>query len=137
MTVDFVQSPATVQSVARLGRPSVAHATATGKLLLAFGGYGLPVRPERYTERTLTEPDELRAEIERIRERGYSEAVGEREEGLHALAAPIWGRERELAGMLGVQGPGHRFARQAMRAALPALLERAEAADLWPRRART
>ena len=38
MTVDFVQSPASVQSVARIGRPSVAHATATGKVFLAFGG---------------------------------------------------------------------------------------------------
>src|SRR5688572_21535343 len=37
VTVDFVQSAASVQSVARLGRPSIAHATATGKVLLAFG----------------------------------------------------------------------------------------------------
>ena len=33
VTVDFVQSPSSVQGVARLGRPSVAHATATGKVL--------------------------------------------------------------------------------------------------------
>ena len=38
ITVDFVQSASSVQSVARLGRPSVAHATATGKVALAFGG---------------------------------------------------------------------------------------------------
>ena len=42
VTVDFVQSPSSVQGVAQLGRPSVAHATATGKVLLAFGGIGLP-----------------------------------------------------------------------------------------------
>jgi DNA-binding IclR family transcriptional regulator len=127
VTVDFVQSPSTVQSVARLGRPSVAHATATGKLLLAFGGQALPERPERYTDRTLTDPAELGAEIARVRERGYAEAVGEREEGLNALAAPIWGPQRELAGMLGVQGPALRLGRAAMRAALPVLLERAAA----------
>lgn len=127
VTVDFVGSPSTVQSVARLGRPSVAHATATGKLLLAFGGQEPPEPPERYTERTLVAPDELSDEIARVRERGYAEAIGEREEGLHALAAPIWGPQQELAGMLGVQGPGLRFGRAAMRAALPVLLERAEA----------
>jgi DNA-binding IclR family transcriptional regulator len=127
VTVDFVQSPSTVQSVARLGRPSVAHATATGKLLLAFGGQDVPVRPERYTERTMTAPDELAEEVARVRGSGYSEAVGEREEGLHALAAPIWNPQGELAGMLGVQGPGLRFGRAAMRAALPLLLERAGA----------
>src|SRR5919201_1968082 len=37
VTVDFVQSALSVQSVARLGRPSVAHATAAGKVLLGFG----------------------------------------------------------------------------------------------------
>ena len=128
VTVDFVQSPSTVQSVARLGRPSVAHATATGKLLLAFGGLEPPERPERFTERTLVEPDELGREITRVRERGYAEAVGEREQGLHALAAPIWGAQRELAGMLGVQGPGRRASTGApCGPLLPALLERAEA----------
>ena len=36
ITVDFVRSPASVQSVAQIGRPSVPHATAAGKVLLAF-----------------------------------------------------------------------------------------------------
>jgi DNA-binding IclR family transcriptional regulator len=125
VTVDFVQSPSSIQSVARLGRPSVAHATATGKLLLAFGGQEAPARPERYTDRTLIDPTALASEIESVRERGYAEAVGEREEGLNALAAPIWSPQRELAGMLGVQGPDLRLDRAAMRTALPMLLERA------------
>ena len=33
VTVDFVQSAASIQSVARVGRPSVAHATAVGKVV--------------------------------------------------------------------------------------------------------
>ena len=37
ITVDFVQSASSVQSVARVGRPSVAHATAAGKVGLTFG----------------------------------------------------------------------------------------------------
>jgi IclR family acetate operon transcriptional repressor len=127
VTVDFIQSPSSIQSVARLGRPSVAHATATGKVLLAFGGQPVPEDPERYTDRTLTDPAALAKEIERIRERGYAEAVGEREEGLNALAAPIWSPRFELAGMLGVQGPEPRLGRAAMRSALPMLLERAAA----------
>src|SRR5262249_36669417 len=42
VTVDFVLSPSTVQSVARVGRPSIAHATATGKVMLAFGTVDVP-----------------------------------------------------------------------------------------------
>src|SRR5690242_3222130 len=38
VTIDFVASSSAVASVARLGRPSVAHATAAGKVMLAFGG---------------------------------------------------------------------------------------------------
>ena len=56
VTVDFVVSPAAVASVARVGRPSVAHATATGKVMLAFGPSVPRGRPlERYTDRTIVE----------------------------------------------------------------------------------
>ena len=37
-TLDFVQSPLTVRSVAEVGRTSAAHATAVGKVFLAHGG---------------------------------------------------------------------------------------------------
>src|SRR3954466_10549065 len=37
VTVDFVAAESSVMSVARLGRPSVGHATAAGKVVLAFG----------------------------------------------------------------------------------------------------
>src|SRR5213082_1412210 len=42
VTVDFAQSASSVQSVAHVGRPSIGHATATGKVLLAFGEAGVP-----------------------------------------------------------------------------------------------
>lgn len=128
ITVDFVQSAASVQSVARLGRPSVAHATAAGKALLAFGGRGLPPGPlERFTVRTIVDPGALAREVAAVRKRGWARAESEREEDLNALAAPVFGARGELAAILGVQGPGGRFDRQAMRAALPLLLERARA----------
>lgn len=128
VTVDFVQSGASVQSVARLGRPSVAHATATGKVALAFGGRELPRGPLRvYTERTITDAAALAAEIERVRERGWAQAIGEREDGLNAVAAPVWDSRGALAAILGVQGPAPRFGARAMRAALDPLQERAAA----------
>jgi DNA-binding IclR family transcriptional regulator len=126
ITVDFVQSEASVQSVARVGRPSIAHATATGKVLLAFGGVRLPKPPlEVFTPRTITDSRALEREIRRCRERGYAEAAGEREEELNAIAAPVFEARGSLAAILGVQGPASRFDRAAMREALPALLARA------------
>lgn len=128
VTVDFVQSPSSVQSVARVGRPSVAHATATGKVMLAFGGRELPAGPlRRFTERTITERAALAREIEAVRERGWAQALEEREPDLNALAAPVRSASGELAAILGVQGPASRFAGERMEAAVPALLERARA----------
>ena len=125
ITVDFVRSPASVQSVAEIGRPSVAHATATGKVMLAFGDVNLASPLEPYTRRTITEPDALAAELARVRRRGWAQSVGEREDDLNAIAAPIWDSRGALAAILGVQGPSTRFNTHAMRAALEPLLERA------------
>jgi DNA-binding IclR family transcriptional regulator len=128
VTVDFVQSGSSVQSVARLGRPSVAHATATGKVLLAFGGVLLPTgKLERFTPRTLTDPRKLATAVERVRAQGWAEAAGERERDLNAVASPIFGAEGRLAGILGLQGPGGRFDRPARRAAVDPLIGRANA----------
>jgi DNA-binding IclR family transcriptional regulator len=46
ITIDFVPSPSSVSSMARVGRPSVPHATAAGKVMLAFAA-GAPVAAER------------------------------------------------------------------------------------------
>jgi IclR family acetate operon transcriptional repressor len=124
ITVDFVPSPSSVVSMAFVGRPSVPHATATGKVMLAFadraGGIGA-APPMPFTERTITEPAALRAELETVRERGWAEAVGEREPDLVAVAAPVFGRGGSLAAILGIQGPASRLpaaTRRTMRAPL-------------------
>ena len=44
ITVDFVPSSSSVVSMARVGRPSVPHATAAGKVMLAFGDAGAAAR---------------------------------------------------------------------------------------------
>jgi IclR family acetate operon transcriptional repressor len=113
ITVDFVPSPSSVVSLARLGRPSIAHATAAGKVMLAFGprsGTGTAdAELTAFTERTITDPAVLARELERVREAGVAEAVGEREPDLTALAAPVIGRGGELLAILGLQGPAARL----------------------------
>jgi DNA-binding IclR family transcriptional regulator len=125
ITVDFAQAASSVQSVARLGRPSVGHATATGKVLLAFTGATPPPPLERYTARTIVDPARLARELARVRERGFAEAAREREDDLSAVAAPVFAAGGELAAVVGVQGPASRFDREAMRAARVSLLRRA------------
>jgi len=125
VTLDFVQSPLSVRSVAEVGRTSAAHATAVGKVFLAHGGTlpdgNLPV----FTERTIADPAVLEIEVARAKERGWAEAVGEREEDLNAVAAPVLTAAGQLVAILGVQGPAVRFSRRAMRSAAELLAERA------------
>jgi IclR family acetate operon transcriptional repressor len=131
ITIDFVPSESTVASIARLGRPSVAHATATGKVMLAFAGgpnaelSGLDGGLVAYTDRTITDREELARQVRAVREQGFAEAVGEREPDLSALAAPVLGRARELVAILGLQGPASRLTTSRRRAVRPALLDAA------------
>jgi IclR family acetate operon transcriptional repressor len=125
ITVDFVPSSSSVVSMARVGRPSIAHATAAGKVMLAFGSAAARDRSDvelvAYTDRTITDPRVLAAELENVRASGVAEAVGEREPDLNALAAPVIGRGGELVAILGLQGPAARLpadTRRALRAPL-------------------
>jgi DNA-binding IclR family transcriptional regulator len=128
ITVDFVQSTRSVRSVAQLGRPSVGHATAAGKVVLAFGAAGGEPGPlERFTTRTIVEPGALADELERVRREGFARATNEREEGLAAVAVPVRGRHGELAAILGVQGPSERFRGAELSAAVLRLLDAAKA----------
>ena len=111
ITVDSVPSRSSVVSMARLGRPSVSHATAVGKVMLAFGGGPLP--PERdlvaLTERTITDREALEAAVQVVHERGYATVFGDREPDVNAIAAPVWGHTGALAAILGIQGPATRL----------------------------
>jgi DNA-binding IclR family transcriptional regulator len=125
ITVDFVQSPQSVRSVAQLGRPSVGHATAAGKVVLAFSQATRSAKLPAYTGRTIVDPEVLKRELELVRRRGWAQAAGEREDDLNAVAAPVRGAAGELTAVLGLQGPATRFDRARMDAAVPLLLDRA------------
>ncbi len=127
ITVDFVPTQHYVRGVTQLGRPSVGHATAAGKIVLAFAS-GTPRTPlAAYTKRTITDPAELELELARVRERGWAGAYEERELELNAIAAPIWNSRHELEAIVAVQGPIPRFGHKPAARALPALLEQAGA----------
>jgi IclR family acetate operon transcriptional repressor len=128
VTVDFAHSSSAVQSVAQLGRPSIGHATAAGKVMLAYAEVELPEEPlAAFTPRTIVTRAALVEELERVRRRGFAEARNEREDGLSAIAAPVHDGRGELAGILGVQGPSSRFDGRAMHTAAHALVAHASA----------
>src|SRR6476659_1562221 len=127
ITVDFVPSDRYLQGVTRLGRPSVGHASSAGKVMLAFGDVAWPRgRLAAFAPRTITDPAALATEIESVRERGHAEAIEEREPGLSAIAAPVWGSDGSLAAIVALQGPTSRFDAKVIAAAVPLLVACAE-----------
>ncbi|HUZ39517.1 MAG TPA: IclR family transcriptional regulator [Streptosporangiaceae bacterium] len=92
-----------------IGRRTRPHAVANGKVLLAYGAIGLPSVLERYTPRTVTSLDALAAELAVVRRDGYATAVAELEEGLVAVAAPVFDPAGTCVAALSITGPEYRM----------------------------
>jgi IclR family acetate operon transcriptional repressor len=86
------------------------HVSAMGKCLLAndgdiaaqIDGLGDLVQA---THRTITDRDQLRAELELVRERGWALNDEERNPGVRAIAAPVPRQGGGVLGAISVQGP--------------------------------
>jgi IclR family acetate operon transcriptional repressor len=91
-----------------------AHATSTGKVLLAALSPGelearLPPGLPAHTARTITDRAALGRELARVRARGYATAIEELEPGFVAVGAPVRGPAGEVVGAISVGGPRSRF----------------------------
>ena len=96
-------------SIAR-GQALPLHATAAGKIMLAF----LPeeIRDkligqedlEAHSKFTITDRDILNSELKHIYKRGFSCSFQELNEGINALATPVFNRRNEIHGALQVVG---------------------------------
>lgn len=96
-----------------VGRPLGLHATAAGKVFLAFGTSTLPDGElESLTPATITDRTRLEAELEQVRERGYATIADELETGLAAVGAPIHDRGGAVVAVLCVSGATLRLAPQ-------------------------
>jgi DNA-binding IclR family transcriptional regulator len=112
------------------GRRLPLPAHAPGKAILAhfseervetiLDEHGLP----EYTSKTITDAEELREELEQVRERGYAVDEGELVEGVQSISAPIRSQGRTW-GSLTVGGPANRMQGDRFDEDLPDLLMRA------------
>ena len=97
-----------------IGQRTPLHATASGKVLLAWMDAVarkelLSGRLHRYTPATVTKPAALEAELAHVCEQGWAATTEEFEVGLNAVAAPICGATGEVVGAVGVSGPSYRL----------------------------
>jgi DNA-binding IclR family transcriptional regulator len=107
-------SRASALSVDWTGRHTPLHATAAGKIFLAYmpedqllSILGRPL--ERFTENTIIDPASLKDHTSKILDEGYGCTVEELEPGLNAIGAPIRGAEGAVVGAVSVSGPAFRL----------------------------
>jgi IclR family pca regulon transcriptional regulator len=106
-----------------------AYATSMGRVLLAalpadaLEAYLARAEIVPLTARTLASADALRAELERIREQGWSLVDQELEEGLRSVAAPVRDGGGRVVAAVNVSAHASRASREAIRKdLLPPLL---------------
>lgn len=115
-----------------IGSRLPAYCTSMGRVLLAGLTAealrdALAARPlQRFTARTLTDPQALAESIARVREQGWCLVDQELEEGLVSIAAPIVDRSRRTIAALNISGQANRTSPEEMvERFLPRLLEAA------------
>jgi len=96
-----------------IGRRTPAHASSSGKVLLAFGDRAhvdrLLARPlVALTPRTITDPARFRAVLADVRRVGWALSIGELEDGLVTIAAPVLVKGRPVAAV-SLSGPTSRI----------------------------
>ncbi|MCK9222895.1 MAG: IclR family transcriptional regulator [Limnochordia bacterium] len=105
------------RSVNRLavGKRASIHCTGVGKAILAFAPdervkaiidlHGLP----RYTQNTITRPQDLLEELRNTRARGYAVDNMEHEWGIRCIAVPIRDESGRIGASMSISGPSERF----------------------------
>ncbi len=98
----------------QLGDRSMLHCTSIGKAILAYQDAafvervieaGLPA----LASRTITEPDALRAELQRVRAAGCALDDHEFSDSMRCIAAPVFGPHGEVSMGISISGPDTRF----------------------------
>jgi IclR family KDG regulon transcriptional repressor len=105
-----------MRMVSMIGRTVPAHGTGVGKMLLASldpAEFDLRYPGEAdlapLTARTITRRADLLAELEAIRQRGYSTDSGESTIGIECLAAPVLDVRGEVTAAISISVPEPRF----------------------------
>lgn len=115
--VDVRESHQSVRVVSPIGKHGYLHVGGSGKVFLA---YSSPAYIDRYLSQplhvegpsTITDPAVLRAELQRVVERGYCVALEDYEPDAFSVAAPVYDPQGEIVACIAVGGPLARWTTQ-------------------------
>ncbi|RIH89395.1 HTH-type transcriptional regulator KipR [Calidithermus terrae] len=115
--IDLLESVKAIRWASLIGKHLHLHAGAGAKAILAYldpkaqqAFLGKLHTLPKYTPRTITDPELMRREIERTRERGYAVSDREYDAETRAVSAPIFSASGRVVGSIAVGGPAFRMA---------------------------
>jgi len=130
VVLDLMHGRSVVEFTTRPGTRLALHASAHGKIWLAFGPEGLikkvldAPRPA-WTSQTLSDAKALLNEVQAVRKRGWSTAPNQTVRGVNTLAAPVFDHRGVLAGSIAFVGSTQIIAAKPTPAQLGAVLDAA------------
>jgi DNA-binding IclR family transcriptional regulator len=133
--VDRMESAHSLRLFTETGRRVPVHCTSSGKVLLAYlpeARRQVVLRAAPFTAltpHTITDRSQFAAELDRVRRRGWAEAVNEREVGVASIAAPVRDISGEVVAAISIGVPLARCSVMALRRLAPVIMEAAEAAS--------
>jgi DNA-binding IclR family transcriptional regulator len=106
LVVDRIAGSRTISVLSKPGSRLPLHATGVGKVLLAFGTQELQDAVlgslDRYTDRTITDADTLKAQLLTIRHQGFALTREELAPGATSVAVPLRGKGGAVIAAFGV-----------------------------------
>lgn len=129
-----VESQQPIHSAGGLGIPMPIHATAAGKVLVAWKTpeeirHLLPLRLELFTEQTILDVDVFLEKLAVVRHNGYSVAEGELARDLFAASAPVRDSTGAVVAAISIAAPSSRVSNEKMDSIAQDLVETANTAS--------
>lgn len=131
--LDRIECAEPLRADLQVGRRVPSYCSALGKVLLAYLSPGeregvlRTITFQRYTPRTITDPDELRRHLEEVREAGFSLDDEEYVPGVRCLGAPVFNYHGRVVAAVSIAGPSVRLTRERILALVEPLKATADA----------
>lgn len=128
--LEIAESSQRVKCAVSIGSRTPLYAGASNKVIMAY----LPLEKQEaiirqglqeYTSHTIIRPDELRRNLEEIRNQGWCYSVGEYSEEVVGIAVPLFNSRGHVTGSITVAAPEYRFPQSKVKEVVDQLLLRA------------
>ncbi|MGX2961644.1 IclR family transcriptional regulator [Peribacillus sp. JNUCC 23] len=130
VTFEAIEPDNKVKFSVTVGSRAPLYVGASYRSILAFmseefiNSYLTKSELKQYTEKTMTNPEEIKRDLNKIRQQGWAVSEGEYTPDIIAIAVPVFDQHNKIIGSLTISGPIYRMTEE-KRSEFISLLEKA------------